>query len=43
VFLVDRRKKVRNVYSVGFLHPELVRTDIETLRLEEGRSSASAD
>lgn len=36
VFLVDRRSRVRNVYSVGFLHPELVRADIDTLRMEEG-------
>ncbi|MFN2425109.1 MAG: SCO family protein [Candidatus Binatia bacterium] len=32
VFLLDRNRRVRNVYSVGFLHPDLVRNDLETLR-----------
>lgn len=34
VYLLDRDRKVRNVYSVGFLHPELVRNDLLTLRAE---------
>jgi cytochrome oxidase Cu insertion factor (SCO1/SenC/PrrC family) len=34
VFLVDRRHRVRNVYSTGFLHPELILNDIRTLLLE---------
>ncbi len=33
VYLLDRERKVRNVYSVGFLHPELVRSDLLTLRV----------
>ena len=32
VFLVDRRRRVRNVYSVGFLYPELVLNDLRTVR-----------
>ncbi|HWP67565.1 MAG TPA: SCO family protein [Candidatus Limnocylindria bacterium] len=32
VFLLDRRRRVRNVYSVGFLHPELVLNDLRTVR-----------
>ena len=35
VFLVDRRHRVRNVYSVGFLHPALVLNDLRTVRMEE--------
>lgn len=34
VFLLDREKRVRNVYSVGFLNPQLVRGDLETLQME---------
>lgn len=32
VFLLDRSRGVRNVYSVGFLHPELVLNDLRTVR-----------
>jgi cytochrome c peroxidase len=31
VFLVDETHRVRNVYSVGFLHPELVLNDLRTI------------
>ena len=37
VFLLDRDARVRNVYSVGFLHTDLVLNDLETLRLEKPR------
>lgn len=37
VYLVDSRRRVRNIYSVGYLHPDLVWNDIETLRLEKSR------
>jgi len=37
VFLVDRQHRVRNVYSTGFLHPELVLNDVRTVLLEENR------
>jgi cytochrome oxidase Cu insertion factor (SCO1/SenC/PrrC family) len=32
VFLLDRGRRVRNVYSVGFLYPELVLNDLRTVR-----------
>jgi cytochrome c peroxidase len=32
VFLLDRERRIRNVYSVGFLHPELVMNDLRTVR-----------
>ena len=31
VFLVDREGRVRNIYSVGFLHAELVLNDLKTV------------
>ena len=34
VFLLDREHRVRNVYSTGFLHAELVLNDVRTLLLE---------
>jgi protein SCO1 len=38
VFLVDRAGFIRNVYSAGFLVPELVLNDIRTLTLGEARA-----
>jgi len=35
VYLIDRRGRVRNIYSLGFMDPRLVVTDIRTLLLEE--------
>ena len=35
VYLIDRRNRIRNIYSLGFLDPRLVITDIRTLLLEE--------
>lgn len=34
VFLVDRAHQVRNVYSVGFLHPALLLNDLRTVLRE---------
>jgi len=34
VFLLDRAHRVRNVYSTGFLHAELVLNDVRTLLME---------
>jgi cytochrome c peroxidase len=31
VFLLDGENRVRNVYSVGFLNPELVLNDLKTV------------
>lgn len=35
VFLIDRERQVRNIYSSSFLHPALVVNDVKTLMLEE--------
>jgi len=35
VFLVDRARRVRNIYSASFLYPKLVVSDVKTLLLEE--------
>lgn len=37
-FLIDRSGKIRNIYSLDFLDPKLVLTDIRTLLLEEQRA-----
>ena len=34
VFLIDRERQVRNIYSTGFLHPDILMNDLETLLLE---------
>ena len=34
VFLIDRRNRIRNIYSVGFLNPQLVLNDLRTLAQE---------
>lgn len=35
VFLIDRERRIRNIYSSGMLDPRLVATDVRTLLLEE--------
>ncbi len=45
VFVIDRDKRIRNVYSASFLHAEMLAADLETLALEGAsppRDSASA-
>lgn len=37
VFLLDRENRVRNVYSAGFLEPELVLNDLKTLLADAAR------
>jgi protein SCO1 len=34
VFLIDGKGEVRNIYSVGFLDPRLVMTDVRTVLTE---------
>ena len=34
VYLIDRERRVRNIYSTGFLHPDILINDLETLLLE---------
>ena len=42
VFLLDREKQVRNIYSVSFLHADTVVNDIKTLAMEYGSEDAAA-
>jgi len=35
VYLIDRERRIRNIYSLDFLDPRLVLADIRTLMLEE--------
>ena len=35
VFLIDKTRQVRNIYSVSFLHPDTVISDIKTLAMED--------
>lgn len=41
VYLIDARKRVRNIYGVGFLDPQLLLADIRTLLLEEKAADGS--
>lgn len=41
VYLIDRKKRIRNIYSAGFLHADTVINDINTLLMEERRISRS--
>ena len=38
VFLIDRNKQIRNIYSPSFLHADSIITDINTLELESEAS-----
>ncbi len=35
VFLIDRHKRVRNVYSVSFLYPQIIINDVKTLMMQK--------
>ncbi|MFI3184671.1 MAG: cytochrome c peroxidase [Methylococcaceae bacterium] len=35
VYLIDKNKQIRNIYSVSFLHPDTLINDIKTLLAEE--------
>lgn len=35
VYLIDRKKRVRNIYSVSFLHPDTLINDIKTVLLTD--------
>jgi cytochrome c peroxidase len=37
VFLIDPQQQVRNIYSVEFLHPEVLISDIKTLLMAAGK------
>jgi len=40
VYLIDRAQRIRNIYSVSFLHADTIANDVRTLLLEESRESA---
>ena len=39
VFLIDTEKQIRNIYSLSFLHPDILVNDIKTLILEQANLS----
>lgn len=43
VFLVDPDVQVRNIYSVGFLHPDILLNDVKTLMLEREDASNTSN
>jgi cytochrome c peroxidase len=40
VFLIDRDKRIRNIYSVSFLHADTLSNDIRTITMEHSDSQA---
>lgn len=42
VFLIDKQKRIRNIYSMSFLHPDTVVNDIRTLLMEDAGTGDSA-
>lgn len=40
VYLIDREKQIRNIYSMSFLHPDILINDVKTLLLEDAISKA---
>ncbi len=38
VFLIDRERRVRQIYSTAYLHPSIVINDVKTLMIEDARS-----
>ena len=41
VFLIDKQRRIRNVYSSSFLHADLLLNDVRTLLLEEHNGGAA--
>ncbi len=37
VFLIDRQQRIRNIYSVSFLHVDVLVSDVKTLLMDEGQ------
>jgi cytochrome c peroxidase len=42
VYLIDRKKQIRNIYSMSFLHPDILINDVKTLLLEDQIGSREA-
>ncbi len=36
VYLIDPEFNIRNIYSVSFLHPDIILNDVQTLMMEDG-------
>lgn len=36
VYLIDPEFKIRNIYSVAYLHPDIMLNDVQTLMIEDG-------
>jgi len=36
VYLIDKAKRIRNIYSTAYLHPEALINDLRTLRMQAG-------
>ncbi|MDH3830704.1 MAG: SCO family protein [Gammaproteobacteria bacterium] len=43
VYLIDRERRVRNIYSVSFLHPDLLMNDVRTLLMESQGTLPAAE
>ena len=43
VYLIDRKKQIRNIYNVSFLHPDILINDILTLLAEEQSTSITTN
>jgi cytochrome c peroxidase len=41
VYLIDRKKQIRNIYSMSFLHPDILINDVKTLLLEDAIAEAA--
>ena len=42
VYLIDPEFKIRNIYSVSFLHPDILLNDVKSLMIEDGLLEAEA-
>ncbi len=42
VYLIDTDAQIRNIYSLSFLHPDILVNDVETLVMEDARRSVAA-
>jgi cytochrome c peroxidase len=41
VMLIDRQRRVRNIYSVSFLHADTVLSDVESLLMESAKTAST--
>ena len=42
VFLIDPEKQIRNIYSVSYLHKDVILSDVNTLLMQSGRRAMEA-